>query len=124
MSTANATQYTRSALGAMVDREVQRVGSRTAAYEIVAQTIGSSSSWVRKFLSKSEEVKEPRLTLFENIRASYSNLCARVEHENELQRAANAALKEKLDAITQGTGDATRTQAGVQRSAETAANAD
>ena len=104
MSIADAsTQYTRSALGAMVDREVQRVGSRTAAYEIVAQTIGASSSWVRKFLSKSQEVKEPRLTLFENIRASYTNLCERVEHENELQRAANAALKEKLDAITQGT---------------------
>lgn len=124
MSTANAsTQYTRSALGAMVDREVQRVGSRTAAYEIVAQTIGSSSSWVRKFLSKSEEVKEPRITLFENIRASYANLCARVEHENELQRAANAALKEKLDAITQGTYGAPTTSAGIRASEEADTNA-
>lgn len=42
----------------------------------------------------------------------------RVEHENELQRAANAALKEKLDAITQGTFGAAQAPTRVQSGAE------
>jgi hypothetical protein len=79
MSAAALTSSTRSALGALVERETRRVGSRTVAYEIVAQSVGSSSSWIRKFLAKSEGVKEPRITLFQNIRANYDNLCNRVE---------------------------------------------
>ena len=102
MSAVDVTGYTRSAVAALVDREVRRVGSRTAAYEIVAQTIGSSSSWVRKFLANSHEVKEPRMTLFHNIRENYNQLCTRVEHDNELQRESLAKLNEKLDATVEG----------------------
>jgi hypothetical protein len=102
MSAAALTSTTRSALGALVDRETRRVGSRTVAYEIVAQSIGSSSSWIRKFLAKSEEVKEPRITLFQNIRANYENLCNRVEQENRNDELRLRLIKGEIDAVTEG----------------------
>jgi len=102
MSTAALTSTTRSALGALVERETRRTGSRTLAYEIVAQSVGSSSSWIRKFLSKSEEVKEPRITLFQNIRASYENLCSRVEQENRNDEQRLMLIKGEIDAVTEG----------------------
>lgn len=102
MSAAALNTITRSALGALVDREERRTGSRTVAYEIVAQSVGSSSSWVRKFLARSEEVKEPRITLFQNIRASYENLCSRVEQENRNDEQRLRLIKGEIDAITEG----------------------
>lgn len=102
MSAAALNSITRSALGALVEREERRVGSRTLAYEIVAQSVGASSSWVRKFLSKSEEVKEPRITLFQNIRASYENLCNRVEQENRNDELRLKLIKGEIDAVTEG----------------------
>jgi len=102
MSAAALTSITRSALGALVDREERRTGSRMVAYEIVAQTIGASASWVRAFLGKSEGVKEPRITLFQNIRASYENLCSRVEQENRADELRLKLIKGEIDAVTQG----------------------
>jgi hypothetical protein len=102
MSSATLTSTTRSALSLLVEREARRVGSRTVAYEIVAQTIGVSSSWIRKFLARDESVSEPRMTLFQNIRASYDALCSRVEqeHQTELQRIA--ALRSEMNAVDEG----------------------
>lgn len=102
MSAAALNSSTRSALGALVERETRRVGSRTVAYEIVAQSVGSSSSWIRKFLAKSEEVKEPRITLFQNIRANYENLCNRVEQENRNDELRLRLIKGEIDAVTEG----------------------
>lgn len=102
MSAAALTSTTRSALGALVERETRRVGSRTVAYEIVAQSVGASSSWIRKFLANSEEVKEPRITLFQNIRASYENLCNRVEQENRTDELRLRLIKGEIDAVTEG----------------------
>ena len=110
MSAAALTSITRSALGALVEREERRTGSRMVAYEVVAQTIGASSAWVRAFLSKSEAVKEPRITLFQNIRASYENLCSRVEQENRADELRLKLIKGEIDAVTQGFGEQNRRQ--------------
>lgn len=110
MSAAALTSITRSALGALVEREERRLGSRTLAYEIVAQSVGISSSWIRKFLAKSEEVKEPRITLFQNIRASYDNLCNRVEQENRNDELRLKLIKGEIDAVTEGFGPQTHSQ--------------
>lgn len=99
---ASLTTATRSALGLMVEREERRVGSRDVAYEIVAQTVGASSSWIKKFLLRSEEVKEPRITLFLNIRSAYENVCARVEQEQANELLKIEKLKGELDAVTAG----------------------
>lgn len=105
MSAAALTSITRNALGALVEREERRTGSRMVAYEVVAQTIGASSSWVRAFLGKSEVVKEPRITLFQNIRASYENLCSRVEQENRADELRLKLIKGEIDAVTEGFGE-------------------
>jgi hypothetical protein len=110
MSAAALNSITRSALGALVEREERRTGSRMVAYEIVAQTIGASSSWVRAFLGKSEAVKEPRITLFQNIRASYENLCSRVEQENRADEQRLKLIKGEIDAVTEGFGSQVRRQ--------------
>lgn len=104
MSAAALNSITRNALGALVEREERRTGSRMVAYEVVAQTIGASSSWVRAFLGKSEAVKEPRITLFQNIRASYENLCSRVEQENRADELRLKLIKGEIDAVTEGFG--------------------
>lgn len=101
MSSAALTTMTRSMAKELVRREERRVGSRTVAYEIVAQTVGISSSWLRKFLSESDEAKEPRITLFQNIRVAYCQLCERVESENRNDELRLRLLKDKTDAATQ-----------------------
>ncbi len=113
MSSAALTTATRSALGALVEREERRTGSRTVAYEIVGQTVGVSSSWIRKFLARSEEVKEPRITLFQNIRASYETLCSRVEQENRNDELKLKLIRGDMDAAVEGIGS----KAGSQMSA-------
>ena len=110
MSPAALMTTTRSALGAMVEKEARRVGSRTVAYEIVAQTVGTSSSWIRKFLANSNEVKEPRITLFQNIRAAYENLCERVELENRADELRLQALRGNINAITEGFSQESRAE--------------
>lgn len=102
MSSATLASTTRTALSLLVEREARRVGSRTVAYEIVAQTIGVSSSWIRKFLSRNETVSEPRITLFQNIRASYDALCNRVEQEHQAELQRIAALRSEMNAFDEG----------------------
>lgn len=101
-SAANITNATRSALGLMVEWEERRAGSRDIAYEIVARSVGSSSSWIKKFLSRHAEVKEPRITLFVNIREAYGIVCNRVEQEQANELLKISKLKGELDAVTQG----------------------
>lgn len=110
MSSAALVSTTRSALGAMVEKEARLVGSRTLAYERVAQMIGISSSWVQKFLADTGEVKEPRITIFQNIRAAYENLCERVELENRADELRLQALKGQMNAITEGFGEKGRAE--------------
>lgn len=102
MSTAALMSTTRTALGAMVEREARRVGSRTVAYENVAQMVGASSSWIRKFLADCGEVKEPRITLFQNIRVAYENLCERIERDNRADEFRLRIIRGELDAVTEG----------------------
>jgi hypothetical protein len=104
MSTAALNSLTRNALTQLVDQEERRTGSRMLAYSNIARAIGSSSSWVRKFIANSQEVKEPRITLFHNIRASYLNLCSRVEEENRADECRLRLIQGELDAVTEGFG--------------------
>lgn len=99
MSSVEFTTTTKSALKALIEREAIRTGSRTVAYEVVAQTIGASSSWVRKFLTYDDKVAEPRITLFHNISAYYNNVCERIEAENRTDELRLRQLKGKMDAV-------------------------
>jgi hypothetical protein len=102
MSAAELTDATRSALSLLVRREEHRTGSRDVAFENVANLIGTSSSWVKKFVGRSGEVKEPRVSTFLRIRAAYENLCKRVEQEQRAELAKITLLKREIDAVTDG----------------------
>ena len=101
MSSVEFATTSKRALKALIEREAIRTGSRTVAYEIVAQTIGTSSSWIRKFLSYDGVVKEPRYALFQNIASYYDNICTRVENEQNSERRKLAQLRVEIDALTQ-----------------------
>lgn len=92
----NVAALSRSAANALVDREEHRTGSRMLAYQIVAQTVGTSSEWLRKFISE-KEGKEPRITVGFNLLELYHRVCDRVEqagdNEKLLKGEINAALE-------------------------------
>jgi hypothetical protein len=92
INSAATISLTRAQANALVERAERATGSRMAAYEQVAQTVGTSAGWIRKFI-KGYEAKEPRATLYENIRASYEAYCNRVEQENEADELRLQALR-------------------------------
>jgi hypothetical protein len=92
---------TRAQANELVARAERTTGSRMAAYEQVARTVGASSGWIRKFV-RGYEAKEPRATLYENIKASYDALCARIEQDNRDDERRLKALRGIRDAITEG----------------------
>jgi hypothetical protein len=102
MSALALTDATRHALGHLLQKEQHRTGSREVAYETVAKKVGASSSWLKKFLSNHQEVKEPRITLFLSIRDAYRDLCNRVEQEHANELAKLAALRGQLNEVDQG----------------------
>jgi hypothetical protein len=70
-----------------------------AAYEMVAQTVGTSSEWIRKFINGSE-AKEPKWTVGWNLLDHYNKICTRVEQEQDKERFKIATLKREIDAAT------------------------
>jgi hypothetical protein len=93
---------TREALNWMVAHEEATRGSRLVAYGVIAQAIGRSESWVRKFTSGDPHVSEPGVTLFEAIRHTYVKMCERVEreHADELRRIE--LMRGELNAADKG----------------------
>ena len=98
MSTAHTAEFTRELAAHLVDRAERHVGKRMDAYDIVARSIGTSSSWLRKFIAGRGEAKEPGWVTGWNIVDQYRRMCSRVEAEIETERAKYLALKEVIDA--------------------------
>jgi hypothetical protein len=100
MSTAATTP--RAAAQFLVERAERQSGSRMVAYEIVAQTVGTSADWIRKFVNgNGSEAKEPRFTVGWNLIEHCNRvLCTRVEQEIDKERSKIEALRKELDAVT------------------------
>lgn len=115
MSPSSTAALTREAACFLVKQAEYKTGSRMAAYEMVASTVGTSASWLRKFLA-GREAKEPGWTTGWNILDQYRRVCSRVEAEIELERTKLLALKGQIDATAE-TFD--RMVAGTTRAAPT-----
>ena len=89
---------TRSVAAALVDREERRVGSRMVAYEIVAQTVGTTSAWLRSFLS-TNGAKEPRFSVGLNLIEAYRRVCERVELAGDRERRLKEEIHAALDSF-------------------------
>jgi Mg-chelatase subunit ChlI len=85
----------------LVARAKRESGSLMIAYADVARTVGTSAGWIRKFI-KGYEAKEPKASLYENIRENYEAFCDRVEQENEHDEKRLMSLRGKRDAGNQG----------------------
>jgi hypothetical protein len=96
---ATTSTLTRLAAHSLVERAERQTGSRMAAYHMVAQTVGTSAEWLRKFIN-GREAKEPGWTTGWNILDQYDRLCERVEAELEIERTKILALKRQIDAAT------------------------
>jgi len=102
MSTLELSSTTKTALRFLIEKEARRVGSRTVAFENVARLVGASSSWIRKFLTYEDAVAEPRMTLFENIREAYNNICERIEADNRADEQRWQAIRGSLNEVSTG----------------------
>lgn len=100
---ADMTALTRSVAAAWIEREERRTGSRMVAYQVVAQSVGTSPSWLRKFIGNGPEAKEPNWTVGWNILAAYRRVCERVELAAETERVKARALERQIDAVIAGT---------------------
>src|SRR6185312_9420972 len=94
MNAGELTGLTRSALGAWVEREERVTGSRMAAYERVAQSVGRSPSWIRSFLAQSERAKQPDWTVGWNILNAYGRIVERIEREAAAEVSRAKTLRE------------------------------
>jgi hypothetical protein len=108
--TEDITATTRTALALLVAIEQRHTGKKEVAYENVAQLIGSSSSWVQKFIRDSGEVKPPCAPLLLRISAAYTDLCIRVEQQNKRDENRLRDLKGKIDAVAAGVASKTKTK--------------
>jgi hypothetical protein len=97
MSTAHSAAFTRELAEHMVCLVERQTGSRMSAYTTVAHAIGTSASWLRKFIA-GREAKEPGWTTGWNILTQYDRICLRVEAGIETERAKTLALKERVNA--------------------------
>jgi hypothetical protein len=115
MSTAAATSsLTRTAAQFLVERAERQTGSRMAAYHKVAQNIGTSADWLRKFI-KGSEAKEPGWTVGWNLIEHCNRvLCTCVELEMEKERSRIETLKRELDAATSAVNRVVATAQGAQ----------
>ena len=107
---SDTEDITRAALALLVSIEQRHTRSRSLAYYNVAQLIGSSSSWVQKFIRNSGEVSPPRLPLLLRICTAYDQLCERVEQQNKRDENRLRELKGKIDAAAAGIAHKTKTQ--------------
>jgi hypothetical protein len=85
---------------ALVRHAERRTGSRMLAYEAVGRTIGTTASWVRKFIGN-QPVRLDADT-FLRIRATYQANCDRWDAQADEDRAAFFALGGGDDAMDQG----------------------
>jgi hypothetical protein len=92
----------RAAAQFLVERAERQSGSRMVAYEMVAQTVGTSADWIRKFVNgNGSEAKEPKWTVGWNLIEHCNRvLCTRVEQEIDKERCKAEALKREIDAVT------------------------
>jgi len=115
---ATITATTRSALERLVDWEARRVG-RDNAYGEVARKVGTSKSWMEKFIADRPGITEPRISLYLRIREQYEKWVQHYEQEhfNELMKIRH--LRSELDAPIKGFDRLVASQAGASTTGTT-----
>jgi hypothetical protein len=91
MTAADTMDQARPMASILVEGAQRRLGSRMAAYDRVASSVGVSPSWLRKLIGR-----QPGLALaaheFENLKLAYRSFCERIEADAEQERQRYLAL--------------------------------
>lgn len=95
-NTAELSGMPRSTIALWVHREERRTGSRMAAYQNIAATVGTSTDWIRRFYRGDAAVKEPGWALGCNIIENYKRACVRFERAEQAEAEQAANLKREL----------------------------
>jgi hypothetical protein len=98
---AEAADMTRAMAKALVRNEERRTGSRMLAYETAARLIGTSTSWVRKFVGDHGS-KEPSLSVGLRIVALYDRLIESIEADAERMRVETLQLRAEFNETLPG----------------------
>lgn len=114
---SDVSTLSRNAAMGLVGREERRTGSRMVAYAIVAQTVGTSAEWLRKFISE-KEGKEPRVTVGFNLMALYSRVCDRVEQAGDNERKLKGEIDAAIESISLLAGAAQGAPAGTRETSD------
>jgi len=95
ISSAQINDHTKLQASALFERAKIQTGSKMLAYRSVAKAIGVHHEWFRKYLRgyEGQGAKEPKATVYENIRAAYADFCNRVEQENREDEQRLQALR-------------------------------
>jgi len=101
ITSAQVTDITRLRATELVSHAARKNGSLMRGYEVVARSVGVSPGWLRRFIKNYEAAKEPKATVYENIRANYEAFCNRVEQENEKDELRLQALRRGPNARTE-----------------------
>lgn len=80
-----------------VKREQDKGYSRTDALKNVADKVGISVDWLRRFVNGSDRVKQPSWHVGHNIIGMYARICDRIENNTERRRKNIARLEERLN---------------------------
>lgn len=92
-SVDDALHDERPLLAIMVERARRHTGSKMAAYEVVANAVGRSVSWVCKALGRNPDIGLKH-HVWENIHAAYDAMCERLDADAARDRAEVLALRE------------------------------
>ncbi|MEE7505195.1 hypothetical protein [Methylobacterium mesophilicum] len=96
LTASQARDETLPKLSALVRLAQSSMGSKMAAYDAVGRRIGTSGSWVRKFMGRQGTGLNGHV--LHNIRAAYERLCTNIEAAADAAEATNALLREDLHA--------------------------
>ena len=100
ITSAQINGHTKLQATELFESAKRSTGSKMLAYAAVASAIGVSPGWFRKYV-RGYEAKEPKATVYENIRANYEAFCNRVEQENEKDELRLQALRRGPNARTE-----------------------
>lgn len=99
-NTAELSGMPRSTIALWVHREEHLTGSRMAAYQNIAATVGTSADWIRRFYRGDAAVKEPGWALGCNIIENYKRVCERFERAEQAEAEQAANLKREMHEAT------------------------
>lgn len=107
-----AVDMTRAMAARIVGHEQRRTGSRMLAWDAAARLIGTSSSWLRKFVGSYDD-REPTLSIGLRIIVQFDRLAARIDADADRMQAEMLKWKAEIHEALPGASEVVQNLARV-----------